>query len=194
MVALDVIVLAAGLSSRLGQPKALVDVNGRSLISCLIDRLNKLKQVEITAVTNPDLFADVMIQCPSIHVVLNPNPEKGRTGSIKHALEAILERNGRLPSRLLIVPVDRPGWSAELVRDLLDYEVSCCPSWNERGGHPLLLTENDINAVYLSEGDVPLSSLVQREMMPVEFPWLHLNIDTEDDLNDLFTASEEVWF
>ena len=72
MVALDVIVLAAGLSSRLGQPKALVDVNGRSLISCLIDRLNKLKQVEITAVTNPDLFADVMIQCPSIHVVLNP--------------------------------------------------------------------------------------------------------------------------
>ena len=194
MVALDVIVLAAGLSSRLGQPKALVDVNGRSLISCLIDRLNKLKQVEITAVTNPDLFADVMIQCPSIHVVLNPNPEKGRTGSIKHALEAILERNGRLPSRLLIVPVDRPGWSAELVRDLLDYEISCCPSWNGRGGHPLLLTENDINAVYLSEGDVPLSSLVQREMIPVEFPWLHLNIDTEDDLNDLFTASKEVWF
>ena len=194
MVVLQVVILAAGRSSRLGQPKALVDVGGRSLISLIVDRLHNLNGVAITAVTNADLLADIMIECPSIHVVLNPVPEKGRTGSIRYGLDSILERNGRLPERLLIVPVDRPGWSVEMIRDLLDSDVSCCPFWDERGGHPLLLVGDDINAVYLSEGDVPLSSLIERETMFFEFPYLHLNIDTKKDLEELLLASKEDWF
>ncbi len=30
--------------------------------------------------------------------------------------------------------------------------------------------------------------------MPVDFSWLHLNIDTEADLADLLAASKEDWF
>ncbi len=194
MVALDVIILAAGRSSRLGEAKALIDLGGNSLISCLVARLQKLTNVAITAVTNADLLADIMIQCPSIHVVLNPDPEKGRTGSLRCALESILERNGRLPNRLLLVPVDRPGWSIEIVRLLLESDVSCCPSWDDRGGHPLLLVGNDIKSVYLSSGDVPLSSLIQRKTIRVNFPFLHLNIDRQEDVNKLLLASKEDWF
>ena len=194
MVALDVIILAAGRSSRLGEAKALVNVGGNSLISCLVARLQKLTNVAITAVTNADLLADIMIQCPSIHVVLNPDPEKGRTGSLRCALESILERNGRLPNRLLIVPVDRPGWSIEIVRLLLESDVSCCPSWDDRGGHPLLLVGDDIKSVYLSSADVPLSSLIQRKTIRVNFPFLHLNIDRQEDVNKLLLASKEDWF
>lgn len=194
MVALDVIILAAGRSSRLGEAKALVNVGGNSLISCLVARLQKLTNVAITAVTNADLLADIMIQCPSIHVVLNPDPEKGRTGSLRCALESILERNGRLPNRLLLVPVDRPGWSIEIVRLLLESDVSCCPSWDDRGGHPLLLVGDDIKSVYLSSADVPLSSLIQRKTIRVNFPFLHLNIDRQEDVNKLLLASKEDWF
>jgi hypothetical protein len=53
---------------------------------------------------------------------------------------------------------------------------------------------DDVNAVYLAERDIPLSSLVQRKPIPIEFPWLHLNIDTEADLVDLVAASKEDWF
>ena len=194
MVALDVIILAAGRSSRLGEAKALIDLGGNSLISCLVARLQKLTNVAITAVTNADLLADIMIQCPSIHVVLNPDPEKGRTGSLRCALESILERNGRLPNRLLIVPVDRPGWSIEIVRLLLESDVSCCPIWDDQGGHPLFLVGNDIKSVYLSSGDVPLSSLIQRKTIRVNFPFLHLNIDRQEDVNKLLLASKEDWF
>ena len=72
--------------------------------------------------------------------------------------------------------------------------MSSCPVWDGRGGHPLLITGEDINSVYLSNADVALSSLFQREKIHVEFPWLHLNIDTEDDLSDLYLASKEDWF
>ena len=119
MGAVDVIVLAAGRSSRLGQPKALIDVNGKKLIEHLVKRLHQRGNVEMTIVTNNDLFADVILLCPSAHVVLNPDPEKGRTGSIQCGLASILERNGRLPKKVLLVPVDRPGWSVELVNNLL---------------------------------------------------------------------------
>ena len=193
MGCIDVILLAAGRSSRLGQPKALVDVDGQPLIQRLINRLHQLN-AEATVITNADLLADIMLLCPSAHVVLNPDPEKGRTGSVQCGLASILERNGRLPKKLLLVPVDRPGWSVELVNNLLESETSACPVWNDRGGHPLLMVGDDVNAVFLAERDAPLSSLVQRNPIPVDFPWLHLNIDTEADLVDLRTASKEDWF
>ena len=117
MGGIDVILLAAGRSSRLGQPKALVDVDGQPLIQRLINRLHQLN-AEVTVITNTDLLADIMLLCPSAHVVLNPDPEKGRTGSVQCGLASILERNGRLPKKLLLVPVDRPGWSVELVNNL----------------------------------------------------------------------------
>ena len=194
MGAIDVILIAAGRSSRLGQPKALVDVHGQSLIQRLVSRLLRLKNVEVTIVTNTDLLADIVLQCPSAQVVLNPDPEKGRTGSIQCGLASILERNGRLPKKVLIAPVDRPGWSIELVQDLLKSDISACPVWNQRGGHPLVLVGEDINTVCVADRDAPLSSLVRREPLLVEFKWLHLNIDTEPDLTALLAASEEDWF
>lgn len=193
MGVIDVILLAAGRSSRLGQPKALVDVDGQPLIQRLMNRLNQL-HTEVTVVTNTDLLADIMLLCPSAHVVLNPDPEKGRTGSVQCGLASILERNGRLPKKVLLVPVDRPGWSVKLVSSILESETSICPVWNNRGGHPLLMVGDDVTTVYLAEGDAPLSSLVQRTPLPVDFPWLHLNIDTEDNLDDLIRASKEDWF
>ena len=194
MGVIDVIVLAAGRSSRLGQPKALVDVDGQPLIQRIINRLHQLGQAEVTIVTNTDLLADIMLLCPSAHVVLNPDPEKGRTGSVQCGLASILERKGRLPGKVLLAPVDRPGWSVELVNNLLKSETSACPVWNDRGGHPLLMVGDDVNAVYLAERDQPLSSLVQRKPIPVDFPWLHLNIDMEADLTELLAASKEDWF
>ena len=194
MGVIDVILLAAGRSSRLGQPKSLVDVDGQPLIQRIISRLHQLGQAEVTVVTNTDLLADIMLFCPSAHVVLNPDPEKGRTGSVQCGLASILERNGRLPKKVLLVPVDRPGWSVKLVSNLLESETSACPVWDDRGGHPLLMVGDDVNAVYLAERDQPLSTLVQRKPMPVDFSWLHLNIDTEADLADLLAASKEDWF
>ena len=194
MGAIDAIVLAAGRSSRLGQPKALIDLDGQKLVQYLLNRLHQLNEIEVTIVSNKDLLVDITLLCPTAHVVLNPEPEKGRTGSIQYALASILERKGRLPKQVLLVPVDRPGWTVEIVNILLQSKMSSCPVWDGRGGHPLLITGEDINSVYLSNADVALSSLFQREKIHVEFPWLHLNIDTEDDLSDLYLASKEDWF
>ena len=194
MGGVDVIVLAAGRSSRLGQPKALVDVNGRPLITHLIQRLQRVSDIEITIVTNNDILADVYLACPEAHVVLNPDPEKGRTGSIQCGLSSILERKGRLPKHVLIVPVDRPGWSVDIIMNLIASSATSSPVWDGRGGHPLLIAGDDVNTVYLADSNAPLSSLIEREKIDVDFPFLHLNIDTKDDLDELDLAAKEDWF
>ena len=194
MVGVDLVVLAAGRSTRLGQHKALVDVDGRPLIAHLIQRLQRIKDIEITIVTNNDILANVYLACPETNVVLNPDPEKGRTGSIQCGLSSILERKGRLPNLVLIVPVDRPGWSVEIAMRIIASSVTSSPVWDGRGGHPLLIVGDDVNTVYLADSNAPLSSLIEREKLDVDFPFLHLNIDTEDDLHELDLAAREDWF
>ena len=158
MGGVDIIVLAAGRSSRLGQPKALVDVDGRPLIAHLIQRLQRINDdVEITIVTNNEILADVYLACPETNVVLNPDPEKGRTGSIQCGLSSILERKVRLPNLVLIVPVDRPGWSVEIAMRLIASSATSSSVWDGRGGHPLLIAGEDVNAVYLADSNAPLS-------------------------------------
>ena len=62
---------------------------------------------------------------------------------------------------------------------LIASSVTSSPVWDGRGGHPLLIAGDDINTVYLADSNAPLSSLIERERLDVDFPFLHLNIDTK---------------
>ena len=192
--AIEVLIIAAGLSVRLGQHKAMVEVNGNPLIHHIVNRLERSGMSSITSVTNSDLLADVMLACPSVNVVLNPSPELGRTESIRCGLLSMTERLGSLPKRVLIVPIDRPGWDEGIIQSLVGLGVSTFPVSSGKGGHPLYLEEEDIRSVYLSKGDVPLKDLVNCQAVEVDFDSLHLNIDTPEDLEFLNAAAKEPWF
>ena len=192
--AIEVLVLAAGLSRRLGQHKAMIDINGHSLVHHIVNRLHRSGMTSITSVTNSDLLADIMLASPSVNVVLNPNPDLGRTESIRCGLRSMIERLGSLPKRVLIVPIDRPGWDEKIIQSLVGLGVSTYPVESGRGGHPLYLEEDDIRSVYLSKGDVPLKDLVNCQAVEVDFASLHLNIDTPEDLVLLNAAAKEPWF
>ncbi|MDG1525567.1 MAG: NTP transferase domain-containing protein, partial [Candidatus Thalassarchaeaceae archaeon] len=98
------IVLAAGASTRLGQPKALVDVGGKPLIQYLVERLENagLKPV---IVTRAELSVDILLALPERTVVINPNPDAGRTGSLQCGLKQILDtKGGQRAFSLLVAP------------------------------------------------------------------------------------------
>jgi CTP:molybdopterin cytidylyltransferase MocA len=192
--AVEVLILAAGLSTRLGQHKAMIDIKGNPLIHHIVNRLHRSGMASITVVTNSDLLANVMLASPSANVVLNPSPELGRTESIRCGLRSIIERLGSLPKRVLIVPIDRPGWDEEIIRSLVCLGKSTYPVASGKGGHPLYLEEEDIRSVYLSKGDVPLKDIVNCQAVEVDFDSLHLNIDTPEDLELLNDAATESWF
>ena len=173
---IDAIVLTAGASKRLGEPKALVDIHGESLIQILIRKL-KGKKLRIIIVTRVELFNEM--EKLGEKVVINTNPESGRTGSIQCGIKELESE------RCLIVPVDRPGFSNATIEKLINLEKTSCPSKNGRGGHPVILSKEDCEKILSSNPSTPLRDIINPVKIEVDDEFLHLNIDFPNDLEKL---------
>ena len=182
------IVLAAGESSRLGHPKALIEVGGETLVSWISRRLTELGLSPVI-VTRNGLYQKVKDSVGDVDVIINYSPESGRTGTVKEGLK-FLRMDSRGPPRILIVPVDRPGFSQSTVEFLMSKVSSTCPTFEGRGGHPLLVSEEDCNTILKVSSDVPLNKVIYPQRIPVEDRYLHLNVDTEEDVDRFLRAVE----
>ena len=177
------VVLAAGTSSRLGQPKALLSIADSTLVGLVVSLLSEVCD-EVIVVTRSELQVDVMLAAPGARVVVNPHPEAGRTGSIQVGLMA-LEK----PPRALIVPVDRPAFTISVLHSLLATKRSSRPVCDGRGGHPVNLSPRDIEKVLAASPSAPLRELVRFTDIPVQDADFSLNVDTPADL-----AALEQWY
>ena len=173
---IDAIVLTAGASKRLGEPKALVDIHGESLIQILIRKL-KGKKLRIIIVTRVELFNEM--EKLGEKVVINTHPESGRTGSIQCGIKELESE------RCLIVPVDRPGFSNATIEKLINLEKTSCPSKNGKGGHPVILSKEDCEKILSSNPSTPLRDIINPAKIEVDDEFLHLNIDFPKDLKKL---------
>ena len=173
---IDAILLTAGASKRLGEPKALVDIHGESLIEILIRKL-KGKKLRIIIVTRVELFNEM--EKLGEKVVINTHPESGRTGSIQCGIKELESE------RCLIVPVDRPGFSNATIEKLINLEKTSCPSKNGRGGHPVVLSKEDCEKILSSNPSTPLRDIINPVKIEVDDEFLHLNIDSPNDLEKL---------
>jgi len=179
------VVLAAGASNRLGQPKALVRVGGTSLVAWAVAHLTALGCSPVYVVTRTALMVDVLLEADGATVLVNSNPDEGRTGSLQVALKALYAERGRWPSHVVMAPVDRPGWRPDAVAPLLARSGCCAPAFDGRRGHPVTLDGEAMSAVLGASPAAPLRDVVAFEATPVHGPWLGLNIDTPDALSHL---------
>ena len=181
--AIGCVVLAAGASERLGQPKALVRIGDRCLVEWVVSRL-QAHGLEPLVVTNDEIIDDVAASV-NCEVVVNPDPESGRTGTLQVGIRHIGAGARR---RILVVPVDRPGFSDSTLVTLLDSTVTSCPTQGGRGGHPLLLSAEDAAKVVAGSPSAPLRNLINPIRIEVTDPYLHLNVDRQEDLDWLVDA------
>ena len=178
-------ILAAGASQRLGQPKSLVPIGDTTLVGLAYQKLVKAGCSPVLIVTRSELSVEIMQATMGSTVLVNPSPEQGRTGSIQCGLLSLAGEKGRMPQRVIIAPVDRPGWNVADVCSLLSSHRSSTLASNERRGHPLLLDEQAIESVLAAQPETPLRDLVAFEEVIVDGPLLGLNIDLPEDLEIL---------
>ncbi len=179
------LILAAGKSERLGENKGLVDVSGNTLLDVIVERLSSVGCSPIIVVTRAELAIDYLTASPRCNVVINKSPEDGRTGTVQTGLISLGEELGALPKSVLIVPVDRPGWEIKTLQKIVDSEGCVCPEKDGRGGHPIKIGQDEISAILTAPSDKPLREIVNPIRFVVEDSFLHLNIDTPSDLEEL---------
>ena len=183
--AIPAIILAAGASRRLGEDKALLEVAGNPLVALVAQRLSAAGCTPIVIVTRAELAFACLGAAPEFKVAINKSPQEGRTGSIQVGLLALGEDNGRLPKAVLIVPLDRPGWSMSTLEKVVNTEGCVCPEKDGRGGHPLRISGTEVKAIMAAPSDTSLRQLTKPQRILVEDEFLHLNIDPPEDMVEL---------
>ena len=180
-MSIPAVVLAAGQSQRLGQPKALVPIGGKALIVRAWNELRTAGCEPIVVVVNDTLVRGPMFASRST-ARHQPSPRERTHRTLQHGLEALMANRDALPEQLVMAPVDRPGWRAEVVRRLLDEAGCVVPSSGGRNGHPVVLDKDALQKVSNAAPDSSLREFLVFVPVVVDAPWLDLNIDTAEDL------------
>ncbi|HEY2843125.1 MAG TPA: nucleotidyltransferase family protein [Bryobacteraceae bacterium] len=136
------IILAAGASSRMGTPKALLDYRGETFVARLVRVLGKTCDPVIVVL---GYGADVLRPevPPPARVVVNPDPGRGQLSSLQTALGALPANAGGFA----FIPVDSPAVEedtvATLARAFEQRDASTLfviPRQDGKRGHPVFAT------------------------------------------------------
>ena len=137
------VVLAAGRSSRMGAPKALLELSGRTFLEGILTALaGGGCELLVVVAGNDGLAGAVEVKRiaarAGAHVVVNPDPGSEQVESLRLAIRA-------LPAGvegILATPVDSPKLRSETVAHLIaarrDGAEVAVPTVNGRRGHPIL--------------------------------------------------------
>ena len=133
------IILAAGASSRMGSPKALLDYRGETFVERLVNLLSRVCDPVIVALGHHAAAIRARVE-RSAQMVINPDPDRGQLSSLQAALAAIpAEAEG-----FLFIPVDCPAVELATVRRVAAAFESrkpetllVIPRIGDKRGHPV---------------------------------------------------------
>jgi len=187
-----VVILAAGASSRMGQPKLLLPWGGTSVLGHLIGQWQALRAGQIAAVwAIGDLAVNAeldRLDFPRVNRVVNPTPERGMFSSIQCA--ARWDGWNAELTHWAIVLGDQPHLRPDTLRALLDFAGAqsnqvCQPSRRGRPRHPVVVPKTifvelrDSRAATLKEFLQALSS--GAALCELDDPGLDFDVDTPAD-------------
>jgi CTP:molybdopterin cytidylyltransferase MocA len=182
------LVLAAGEGRRLGQPKALLEIDGERLVDRAVRVLREggCRPVYVVAGAAPLVDLPGETTAPPVIVVENPDWRTGMGSSVRRGLAAVAEE------AVVIMVVDTPGIGAAAVARLVEaYAAGATAAVATYGGAPrnpvLLSREHFSAAIALAVGDVGARAFLAArpdvvthvECSDVADP---SDIDTPDDL------------
>lgn len=135
------VVLAAGLSRRMGRPKQLLPLAGRPLLVHVLEAATASRLAGIVVVVSLELAQEISFDnYPAAQVVVNPTPEDGQSASLRLGLQAVPGHS----SGALVLVSDQPGVTPSLIDQLvLHFEQkpgpALVPTYEGRRGTPVLL-------------------------------------------------------
>ncbi len=183
---LRIVILAAGFSSRLGQPKALARIHGVSLLRRTLNAAAALKGADIIVIApRAAMRYRVETQGTKAMFIVNPRPARGLSSSVRLGVT-----QSRYAPAILFLPVDMFNLkSADLIR-LLRARYSAprhviARRIGTRGAAPLILPRRFYTRACGIAGDIGLRELLAQlgdSILLIDLPSATSDIDTPQDL------------
>jgi molybdenum cofactor cytidylyltransferase len=181
------IILAAGRSRRMGAFKPLLPFGDSTVIDHCIQNLRGTGVDTIIVVVGhraEDLQQH--LQNESVTFAVNPDPSSEMSASIGFGIRAL----PALAKAVVVTPVDHPAVPADVVSEL----ISCwqqgaplvVPTWNGRGGHPVVIDirfREEMLSLDSTQGLKAMFDAHRSEVtrLPVDSPYIARDMDTWDD-------------
>jgi CTP:molybdopterin cytidylyltransferase MocA len=184
------LILAAGEGRRMGLPKALLPLEGRTFLDVLLERLSLAGAAPIIVVLGsaaPEIRSRV--EMGSARVTVNPDPDRGQLSSVHCGLDALLP--GEVDA-LFIAPVDTPRVRVETLlrmRESLPGRPLVVPACRGRRGHPALFSASLFPALRAAPLDQGARAVVHaardRLEMETDDSTVLVDFDRPEDLQRL---------
>jgi molybdenum cofactor cytidylyltransferase len=187
------IVLAAGASSRLGQPKQLVAIGGEALLVRTVRMAREAGCDPVIVVTGFDAerMCDALQDLP-VTLINNEDWQSGMGSSLRCGIMA-LEKLSRRPSNVLLLVCDQVALSAELLRDLRSLHARgerpiTASRYSGRAGVPAIFPSKYFSELSQVEGDRGARGVLERhseDVVLIEFSDGVIDLDTPEQLREL---------
>jgi molybdenum cofactor cytidylyltransferase len=183
-----IVILAAGSSIRLGQPKQLLIFEGSSLIKKIAKvALNVSGEVVVVTGCQSKKVQAELLGLPLI-IVQNEYFQEGVASSIRKGLNALIESFKGLEGAIFIV-CDQPYLSVEVLNRLIQSAHKTgkrviASAYGGTIGIPVLFHKSYFDRLLGLQGDIGAKNLI-RENLPdvttIDFPEGEVDIDTMQD-------------
>lgn len=187
---LPAIILAAGEGRRVGGPKALLDLGGKTMLARTLEGCHEGGFCPCVAVVPPSLIE--AIRRPQADLVLgsNPSPESGPLASLRIGMELLpADVCGLLLVMVDFALVSRATYArlGESIRR--DPNRLWRPVQGDRHGHPVWFPRSLFEALRAAPLDQGARSVVYANEhlwagVEVDDPWIFRDVDTPQDLRD----------
>ena len=191
VVGLAAIILAAGGSSRYGQCKQLVEINGASLVRLAVDKLPSLfshDKISVVVGANSEAVAQSVRDLP-VNVVLNEHWQQGLASSLKAGLNSV-EPGCRA---VMITLCDQALVTEKHLRQLLDLWFTdptriIASGYAGTIGTPAVIPAEFYPQLLALEGDAGAKSVLKNNdgrVRTVAIPEAEFDLDVPADLEKL---------
>lgn len=194
------IILAAGASRRMGQPKQLLPYQGQTLLSHVIQCLlaAPCSAVVVVLGANADEIEPSIERFP-VKTVRNPDWSQGISSSIRCGVEYTREQIFDFFSMdgMIFVVCDQPFISTQIIEQLIgcynkqNQSIIAC-HYNETIGTPVLFDRSFYSELVNLKGDQGAKKIIQKyrdQVATIRFPDGEIDLDTFSEYQQFVSES-----
>ncbi len=189
-----IIILAAGESKRMGSPKLILELDGKSLLDYILDATGSFKEAETVLVLGAykELY-EKMTGKWSVNTVINKKWQSGMGNSIVTGLQFLMDKYGTAMNSVMILLADQPFVTkAYLKKMILKSDTSdkgiIVSGYGSAEGPPVVFKSTYFKKLLELKGDHGAKQLIAdhpNDCEVMSFPEGKYDVNTPEDLNRL---------
>jgi len=187
-----ILILAAGNSSRLDEPKQLLRFNGKTLLRNVIDEAIKVTESVIVVTGSNHSQISKEITNPEIKIVENIKWNEGMGSSIKIGINQLLNRFPEVQN-IIISVCDQPFIEASVFLDLIQMQKISqkgivASKYSDTLGTPVLFIKKYFEEISKLSGQEGAKKVIQKfkdDIAEIIFEKGAIDIDTQSDYQKL---------